>query len=271
MSRRRKQQQGGHGGTDRWLITYSDLITLLLVFFIVLYAMSKLDVAKFNTLSLSLASAMYNKSQVEAQSGGDSGILNAYSNQPNKNSTTGKDNSQSAQAALTQQEMQQLAQARQEQDNLAQVEKQLTEFIQQQGLANFLSVDLTQEGIQITLRDVALFDTGSADLKPDARRILAGLSPFMNLDAVKDHDVRVEGHTDNRPIATPQFPSNWALSSARATNVVSFLQSQSIAPERMSAVGYGEYRPVQPNDTVENQSMNRRVNIIILRKNPINN
>lgn len=265
MSRRHKKHASPENH-ERWLITYADLITLLMVFFVVLYAMSQIDASKFKTLSISLSTAMYNSKTIPGESGGDKGVLKSFSSEPVKDPSSGKETNTAPNQTISVKDQAALKREQQEQENLQAVVQQLKQYIQQQGLSNFLMVELNQEGIQVTLKDVALFDTGSADLKPDARKILAGLSPFLNLDQVKDHEIKVEGHSDNRPISTPQYPSNWFLSSARATNVVSFFQSQSIDPARLSAVGYGEYRPIAPNDTAENQAKNRRVNVIILRK-----
>lgn len=145
-------------------------------------------------------------------------------------------------------------------------EEKLKQYIQQNGLSDKVMVELNTKGVQITLRDVALYDTGSAVLKPDAKRVLAGIAPFLK---ALPNKISIEGHTDNVPIHNAQFRSNFDLSTARALNVLYYFQDQQVPPERMSATGYGEYAPVASNDTQEGRAANRRVNVIVLR-NPIN-
>lgn len=122
---------------------------------------------------------------------------------------------------------------------------------------------LDERGLMIRFLDTTLFDLGKADLKPAARVILDNVAEIL---ITLPNRIRVEGHTDNIPINTYLFPSNWELSTARATTVVRyFLEQYGFPPTQFSAAGYGEWHPVVPNDSMENRAQNRRVDIVILR------
>lgn len=129
-----------------------------------------------------------------------------------------------------------------------------------------VEVHQQERGLVISLKDSVLFSAGSAELSPDARKVLEQLT--SQLTSVMDgqtRPIRVEGHTDNTPITTSQYPSNWELSTARATNIVRYLiNSHQIAPENISAAGYGEFKPVQNNSSIEGKQKNRRVDIVVL-------
>ena len=143
-----------------------------------------------------------------------------------------------------------------------QIKAQLEKYFQMKGIAGRVSVQMEERGLVISLQDTILFNSGSATLTPDAGNIIAEVG--KNLQSLQNF-VLVEGNTDNLPIHTTEFPSNWEFSSARATNVVQELILCGIAPERLSANGYGEYRPQVANDSDEHRQMNRRVDIVILR------
>jgi chemotaxis protein MotB len=227
------------------LITYSDLITLLMIFFVILYAMSKIDVYKFLHLSASLSKALYNQNQIQLNGLGTTGLI---AQEP-----TGPPSPEYRKSAAEVAEEQQLAQ----------IKLQLESYIRQQGVAGQVVVEEKPRGLLISLRDAVLFDTGKADLKPEAKKLLDGLLPFLTQ---VDNPLSIEGHTDNRPIHTAEFPSNWELSTARALTVLEYLQAHGVDPRRLSATGYGEWRPVAPNNTEAGQALNRRVNITIERK-----
>ena len=152
----------------------------------------------------------------------------------------------------------------QENETLQDLKEQLDAYIMQNSLEDQLSTQLEEEGLMIRIKERALFPSGSADLVPESQRIgpvVAGL-----LAAVPER-VLISGHTDTDPINTAQFPSNWELSSVRAMTFMKYLLSinQNLNPARFSAIGYGEYRPIAPNDTPENKQKNRRVEILIAR------
>ncbi|MGZ6506994.1 MAG: OmpA family protein [Tumebacillaceae bacterium] len=171
---------------------------------------------------------------------------------------------------LAQQAQKEQEKQAQEQENAQQKEqkklddllKKVQKYVQDNKLSGLVSVMETAQGVQITLNDAALFDSGSADLKPTAMRILGGLAPFMEIVPNK---IAIEGHTDDRPINSGKFPSNWELSSQRAINVLHFLESSAVPHDRMHAVGYADTVPLAKNDSDANRASNRRVNLIILR------
>ena len=152
----------------------------------------------------------------------------------------------------------------QENEALEQIQQELDAYIQENNLEGELSTQLEEEGLMIRIKERALFPSGSADLVPESQRIgpiVAGL-----LAAIPQR-VLISGHTDNVPISNARFPSNWELSSTRAMTFMKYLLSinQNLNPARFSAIGYGEYRPVAPNDTEEGKQLNRRVEVLIAR------
>jgi chemotaxis protein MotB len=234
---------------ERWLITYSDLITLLMIFFVIMYAMSKVDVAKFMTLTQSLAAALHNEQKVPLKNLGTTGLV-VPANPTNQGDKT-QHPIPPASTAQTQNDK--------ALDNLY---TQVKAYISMHNLNGNVTIVNQQRGVQITLRDVVLFNTGQATILPQAQKLLQGLVPFFQS---LNNPIVIEGYTDDVPISTSQFPSNWELSGTRAMDVVRFLVSQGISPPRLSGVGYGQYHPVVPNTSATNRAMNRRVNIVILR------
>jgi chemotaxis protein MotB len=217
-----------HDNQERWLLTYADLITLLLAFFVVMYSMSRIDAKKFGAVANALTGALSGQNAVLDRTRSDE-LLGGG---PLK---TGA---------------------------LRLMQRQLQQTIQRERMENAISSDLSERGLVIHVREGALFDEAKAELAPGAVAILHAIGDEIRNLA---NDVRVEGHTDPRPISTARFPSNWELSTARATSVLRFLvDSTGFAPTRISAVGYGHYRPVASNDTSEDMAKNRRVDIVIL-------
>jgi len=213
---------------DRWLLTYADLITLLLAFFVVMYSMSRIDNKKFGKVSDALNTILK----------GGTSVLR-YQQEPEKNGYG----------------LLKLG-------NLRMVQQKIDERFKQLGKPEVLQTELTERGLVVHILESALFDKGSAELKPKAMSVLDLIA--QELQGRPNH-VRVEGHTDDTPIRTDVYPSNWELSSARATAVVRYYtEDLSIAPDRISALGYGEYRPVAPNNSIENRAGNRRVDVVIL-------
>jgi chemotaxis protein MotB len=216
--------------SERWLLTYADLITLLLIFFIVLYSMSKIDSKRFEEMSKSLAIAF--------GGAGRSGVLDA-----------GRSVIPGDKVYKERLEMQS-------------TEERVRRMIAQRGLEGKISTDLGQRGLVISVKDTVLFTVGSADLTPAAREVMKNVTTIMS---AMPNPIRIEGHSDTVPIHTERFYSNWELSTARATNVLQFfIKDGGIAPERLSAAGYGEYRPLVPNSNDRNRALNRRVDIVLL-------
>lgn len=255
MRRARKKASGGKVNHERWLITYSDLITLLLIFFVIMYAMSSINVAKFLSLSESLNAAFDPSNQIPLHNLGKTALLQS------QNPTAGHQTGFSLHS-LSKQQDQQLRQVLREDQVFSHLFSELQNFVQRNHLSHSVSLANEQRGIQITLKDVVLFNTGEDTVLPAARRILQGLIPFFHR---VPNNIVVEGFTDNVPIDTPQFPSNWELSTGRAVTVVRDLIDAGVAPQRLAATGYGQYHPVAPNNSAAHRQMNRRVNIVILR------
>ncbi len=215
---------------DRWLLTYADLITLLLAFFIIMYSMSHLDAKRFGKVSRAL-----------------SGVLTGESHEkllkPEFDDLEG-----SGPLKISRQRV---------------MMRSLEHKAFEQGLDNKkFEAEITERGLVIHIMESALFQPGAAKLSASAMRILDLVA--SEIDSIPNH-IRVEGHTDNSPIATSRFPSNWELSSARATEVVRyFMDAHGFSGKRISALGYGQYRPIRPNNTPENRAKNRRVDVVVL-------
>jgi chemotaxis protein MotB len=240
--------------SERWLISYADFITLLMVFFVVMYAMSKVDAAKYAELSQSLNSAFHGGASVFEQNPGtigidDSGTGTNRTPTPAPTGGYGMVDSNGDGVADEVAEMQQ-------------VEEQLKTYFGQHNLNNSVSMDIDDRGLVVSLKDTILFDVGSADIRSDASGELVTIGEALN---TMGNYIRVEGHTDNVPINTSRYSSNWELSAARAINVVKlFIASAQVPPDKLSAVGYGPYKPIADNSTAEGRSQNRRVDVILL-------
>lgn len=226
----------GHAGNQRWMIPYADLLTLLLGLFLVILTAAHTE--KPPEPEVVSMAALQETSSQKASQASDSQNLS-----PDK------------------------AEKRQEDLKIAaQLEEQLKTGLDIKGI----EFRQQERGLVISLKDSILFAPGSAELSPEARRTLDRLA--RNLQATLEpptsaqaRPIRVEGHTDNTPIGTAQFPSNWELSTARATNIVRYLVSaHHFDPQRMSAAGYGEFKPVAQNSTIEGKQKNRRVDIVVL-------
>ena len=227
---------------ERWLISYADFITLLMVFFVVMYAMSQVDVEKYKVLGESLGSAMGGGQSASVSPGGPG--IGADGDGPG--GMPGE-----FEGTLTLDERQ-----------LLDMKEELETYLGTEGLTDEVTITMDPRGLVIALNDTVLYDTGSATVKPAAKEKLEEIGRLINK---LDNYIRVEGHTDDRPIKTAQFPSNWELSAARATSVVRlFIDQAGIPPEKLVAVGYAEYRPRGDNTTAEGRAANRRVDIMLL-------
>ena len=215
---------------ERWLLTYADLITLLLAFFVVLYSISRIDAGKFNRVTDALTTAF------RAQPGA-AGLSKDISSELliNKQLKRG---------------------------NLGVLKNQIDKISQQIDLGTQLKAELQPRGLVIRISESAIFDLGKAELKPQAKKILDLIS--IQLLKIPNH-VRVEGHTDNLPINNDRFKSNWELSTSRATECLRYLiEKHGFPPDRIAALGYAEFRPIAPNTTAEGRAKNRRVDIVVL-------
>ena len=149
----------------------------------------------------------------------------------------------------------------QRRDDLVETVEQVEKFVKESGLADSMAIDRAADRLVIRMKSAILFAEGQAALTPKAQEVLAGLTPVL---AKAPSRLRVEGHTDDLRISSPQFPSNWELSTARAISVVGFLEEHGIARDRLSVAGYGEFHPLAPNDSAERRALNRRVEIVVL-------
>ncbi|MEX2459860.1 MAG: flagellar motor protein MotB [Paenibacillaceae bacterium] len=265
MARRNKKHEE-HENHERWLITYADLITLLLIFFVIMYSMSKIDVAKYTEISKSLA-FQFKKSDTVIPNG-TVGIAdpgkglegNQSQKDPEKVSPT------AAESDVEQQEKE-----KQKQDQLIKKNEELKElltkieqYINDNKIQTQISVKDTARGIAITLNDLFLFDSGKADLKPASIPILEKLS---SLFPTLDTPISIEGHTDNQPLSTGSlFKDNDGLSAARSLSVKRVLAKIPGLENKLIGTFYGDTRPIAPNDTPTNMQKNRRVEIIVLRE-----
>lgn len=223
------------------MVTYSDMVTLLLAFFVLLFSFSELDVQRFRAIMSAF------QASVGVLDGGMRVVFD-----------------DDAVQGRTEFDLQDVEWHRPElQQQLRAVFAEVEGFVVAGDLGDAMHVELTERGVTVRFADRVLFDLGRAELKPEARSALAQLAELLR--EIPNH-VRVEGHTDDLPIHNERFPSNWELSTARATTVLRYLiEEHGLQPDALSAAGYGEYRPLEPNDTESNRARNRRVDIVLLR------
>ena len=223
-----------------WMTTFSDMATLLLTFFVMIVSMSEVEVKKFK------AALSYFQ--------GSTGVL-----------------SQDAVLPPTRQQI--ISQKPKHAENQEAKYERVVQYLQEKDLLDKVKVSLLEEGVHVLISDSVMFRSGEAELIDPSRALLRTIAGVLS-DEIEE--VIVEGHTDNRPISTNLFPSNWELSTARAASVVRFLleQPSALDPARYSAVGYGEYQPLASNDTAAGRAKNRRVEILFRwkswQKNPTN-
>ncbi|SHM10821.1 chemotaxis protein MotB [Caldanaerovirga acetigignens] len=239
-AKRRRSEDVPPPGAPQWMTTYGDLITQILIFFVLLFALSNVDAKKFD---LAITSVQGSLGILES---GKSLIRGEFVEEgiAGENLFTGE----------------------QQERELRKLGDQILEIIEASGYKG-VTVSIDERGLAVRFMEGALFDSGKADLKSEAIRLLDKIAPVLKQS---QRPIRVEGHTDNVPIHTKEFPSNWELSTARAVNVLRYLvEKHEIPPQIISAAGYGEYHPIVPNDTAQNRSRNRRVEIIILSSSSI--
>jgi chemotaxis protein MotB len=233
MSRSRTRSHG-HGSSERWLLTYSDLITLLLAFFVMMYSVSNADLEKFRKVSVSMRQ-LFNPSAVTDQI--------EQTQQPPQGPPT-----ELLGGSL--------------QEDLVFIRSQLDPFISEQGLEQNVGVKIREEGISIVVSDATFFASGHAELGERAYPILDKVAEVLK---ALPNEVRVEGHTDEIAPDGSGFATNWDLSAARAVAVVGYLvKGAGLAPERVYAAAYSQYRPLSDNETAEGRMKNRRAEILVI-------
>ncbi|WP_252504158.1 flagellar motor protein MotB [Sporosarcina sp. Marseille-Q4943] len=241
MSRKRKRRNREEGHiNESWLLPYADLLTLLLAMFIVLFASSSLDEAKFSQIS-SVFNQIFD---------GGTGVMDnaAPTTVPIPKDSAGEQNENSSYL--------------EDQQSLEEIQDKLDEYIAVHELENQFQTKLTEEGLLITIRDSILFESGKATIKPQYESLAKDISNLLVFE--KPRQIVITGHTDNVPIHSAEFPSNWELSMMRAINFLrAIVGNDNLDPQLFSVKGYGENKPVATNDTAEGRSKNRRVEVLI--------
>lgn len=247
MARRaRRQDEENH---DRWLISYADFITLLFAVFVVLYAMSKIDEGKYKVLGSSLNTAFGSVSLGNRNAGESVHISHQNEQDLLLKSLVDKRNAKMAE------------QLRKQKEAMQAMVNELTQVLAPLVKNDLVSVTQSPRGVVVDINANALFEQGEAALQKSAARTLTAVAKVLDTGTQL---IEVEGHTDDIPIYTPQFPSNWELSAARASSVVRLFIEQGVKAERLRAVGLASYHPIFTNETAEGRAKNRRVTVTIV-------
>lgn len=227
---------------ERWLLTYADLMNLLLILFIILFAMSQIDKAKFDQMAQSFKTIGISAGdKITPVSGGGNTANPLQNNRPAP-----------------------VIKSKLEQQQMDEIQKEVNKLVKKGNLDGKVDVQMQERGIVISITAQLLFVPGSADIVVGSKPTVQEIGQVLK--GIPGNQIRIEGYTDTDPISNAKFPSNWELSSARATNVLRLLiDNAGISPNIIAATGYGETKPIAPNDTAENKAKNRRVNIVILR------
>jgi chemotaxis protein MotB len=246
MRRRRKNHQ--HAGHERWLVSYADFITLLFAFFVVLYASSQMDKKKVVQVSAAIKGAF---EQLGAFSGNAAYVPEQ---EPGDSLAPPTPSARAVTPATSDEGLPDV--------NL--LKRELQEALGEQIEKHEIEIRATPEGLVVSLHEVGFFNSGEATLLSEGQVTLTRIAGVLN---EKGFQVRVEGNTDDVPIHTAQFKSNWELSTARATEVVSLLvEKHGFDPALISAAGYSQYRPRASNSTEEGRKQNRRVDLVIVAR-----
>lgn len=266
MIRRRHEEV--HENHERWVISYADFITLLFAFFVVMYSISSVNEGKYKVLSDSLVEVFHSTSrtinpvtpgEIQTRSSNDQLIqLPVPGHYPSN-----EDFKYSVESIFDDVETRAVKQGEMrdnEVSHLTKMSERLALNLQKLIDANEVEVKNAGDWIEVNIQASVLFASGSAGLSGSAREILGKVSAVLKDSS---NPIHVEGYTDNLPIETRQFPSNWELSAARAASVVRLFQESGLKPERMAAVGYGEFHPVADNANEAGRARNRRISIVI--------
>ena len=231
MAKKHKHEE--HENHERWLVSYADFITLLFAFFVVMYSISSVNEGKFRVVAQSIVEALNPLINMSAS---------PLTFQPESRGGPTSTRAISIDMALY---------------------KKLSEKIMATDTTGRVKVEQGERGVVVSMKDTMLFQPGQAVVLPEARAMLI---PMATVLRDFPHQIRIEGHTDNVPIHTKEFPTNWELSAARALNITRFLaEGGHLPPERLAASGYAEFHPVASNDTPEGRSQNRRVELVLFK------
>jgi chemotaxis protein MotB len=253
MSKRRggAHHEEEHENHERWLVSYADMMTLLFALFLVLYAMSMVDLQKYQAFREAFTDSLYDNVQALPEEG------SPPAGDPHVELPGGSATDTAVSAAP----VPPVSNAVTDLTQLEELKKQLEGAIAAVGLSQQVSVSLDDRGVAVYVTDGVLFDSGQARLKAEGQRLLDGVLPIL---ASVGNKLIVEGHTDDVPISSAAFPSNWELSTARATAVLhGLLSGHGIDGGRVSVAGYANTRPRVANDSPEHRAVNRRVEVVV--------
>jgi chemotaxis protein MotB len=238
-----KKKQEEHENSERWLVSYSDFITLLMVMFVVLYSMGQVDVKKYKLLATAMQAAFNSGSPlkvVDSQINQDAGAT--VDGQPNPITIPG---------------------IPQKPPESQEVAGELTQMLKDSNLGSAVSVQTNIEGVLISLSEKLTYLPGTATLQKDAYPVL---DTIVAMIIKVDNQIRIVGHTDTTPPTDPKYDDNWELSAGRAVTIADYLISKGIRPDRLMVSGRGDYDPIFPNDTPEHRSLNSRADLVIVYK-----
>ena len=256
MARKRKHEE--HANHERWLVSYADFITLLFAFFVVMFAASNADNDKTGKVAKAVQVA-FTELSIFAPSGKVFPLYDEGGLPQNSINIIGNTHSAFAETQFVSTDGQGQSDG---QYTIEKVKERLETMLGDQIEGGQVRLSVDSRGLTVSLAEAGFFSPGSATIQSEALPMVRGIAEKL---LELPYNVRVEGHTDNIPIKTAKFPSNWELSTSRATNVLQYLIAEGeLPPSRLSAVGYGEYRPVALNSTREGRSLNRRVDVVVL-------
>ena len=276
---RRGRRGGGHGGgheggDERWLLTYADMITLLMALFMVLFSISSVNISKYQVLQRALQKAFMGgvldggKSFQQGEPTRIQGVQSATASQQMDSTfqiTSHNLIGKVAPAPTAAEKAAARKAAAEEQSNLEQIKNQVDSYAKLHGFSGLIQTSIDQRGLVIRLlTDKVLFDSGHAELKATGSPILLEVSHLL-VTTKFSNAIAVEGNTDNVPISGGEFPSNWELSTARANAVLEFFIHHSVPQRRLTVVGFADQNPIAPNDTADGRGLNRRVDVVVLR------
>ncbi|WP_040978791.1 flagellar motor protein MotB [Oceanobacillus jeddahense] len=267
MARRKRKKKQSHVD-ESWLLPYSDLLTLLVALFIVLFASSDVNVERYFQLA--------NVFRDELSSGSGTGLLDYESEPIPPSMEEGRDDGDHMEDDVDDEEgseEESLDEAdlegEQELLRLRQVQEEINVYIEDAGLTEEFGTELTGEGLLVTMRNDILFDSGSAVVKTEGIQVAEDVSQILHTEP--PHQVVISGHADDVPIHNADFDSNWDLSVTRAMNFMQILmQNEDLDPTLFSVKGYGEFEPAFPNESEEDRARNRRVEVLVLPNYEIN-
>jgi chemotaxis protein MotB len=248
----RKKKHPAHENHERWLVSYADFITLLFAFFVVLYASSQVDKKKMGQLAFAIQTAFQEMGVFQGKNIGP----------PTEDGGGGAAQPRSASEELARMMPPKVVGPPINRPDIGTLKRELEQALAPEIARHEIALHIGADGLVISLREMGFFDSGSAVMRKDSEKSFDRVA-----ELIKQYpcSVRVEGHTDNVPIHTSQFKSNWELSTARATEVIrKLILEHGFAPERLSASGYGEFHPAATNATIEGRQANRRVDLVIL-------